>query len=75
MAASQTAARALHPRDTRVPAIPPNVEPLVALDVLRVALEALGRDRLALSASFGPEDIVILDLLAALEPRPRVFTE
>jgi len=74
VAASQTAARALHPRDTRIPAIPPNVEPLVALDVLRVALEALGRDRLALSASFGPEDIVILDLLAALEPRPRVFT-
>jgi phosphoadenosine phosphosulfate reductase len=57
-----------------VPAVPADVESLAASDVLRVALGALGRDRLALSASFGPEDVVILDLLAAIEPRPRVFT-
>ncbi len=49
-------------------------EPLEASGVLRLALDALGADRLALSASFGPEDIVLLDLLAGLTPRPRVFT-
>lgn len=54
--------------------IPADAEALDATGVLRVALDALGRDRLALSASFGPEDIVILDLLVALDPRPRVFT-
>jgi phosphoadenosine phosphosulfate reductase len=45
-----------------------------ALGVLRLALDVIGTDRLALSASFGPEDIVILDLLTELTPRPRVFT-
>jgi phosphoadenosine phosphosulfate reductase len=75
VAASRAAAGALRSHvETRVPAIPPAVESLVAIDVLRVALEALGRDRLALSASFGPEDIVVLDLLVALESQPRVFT-
>ncbi len=54
--------------------IPAEVEALDAVAVLRLALGTLGRDRLALAASFGPEDIVILDLLAGLEPRPRVFT-
>jgi phosphoadenosine phosphosulfate reductase len=54
--------------------VPPDVETLDASAVLATALAALGRDRLALSASFGPEDIVILDLLARIEPRPRVFT-
>ena len=56
------------------PAIPAGVEGLDEVSVLRVALDGLGEDRLALSASFGPEDIVILDLLASLTPRPRVFT-
>jgi thioredoxin-dependent adenylylsulfate APS reductase len=41
---------------------------------MRRAVEALGPDRVALSASFGPEDIVVLDLLMQLTPRPRVFT-
>lgn len=54
--------------------VPDGVEALDASDVLRLALDTLGRDRLALSASFGPEDIVILDLLTAIEPRPRIFT-
>jgi len=58
----------------RLPPIPPDVEDLGPHDVLRVALTALGRERLALSASFGPEDIVILDMLAELEPQPRVLT-
>ncbi len=50
------------------------IEGLDARAVLRLALDALGETRLALSASFGPEDIVLLDLLAELTPRPRVFT-
>jgi phosphoadenosine phosphosulfate reductase len=49
-------------------------ESLDASAVLHLALDALGRDRLALAASFGPEDVVLLDLLAGIEPRPRVFT-
>lgn len=59
---------------TARPAVPANPEAFHPTGALRVALDALGRDRLALSASFGPEDIVILDLLVQLEPRPRVFT-
>lgn len=59
---------------TRLSSVPTEVEDFSATEVLRTAVEALGRDRLALSASFGPEDIVILDLLVALDPRPRVFT-
>ena len=54
--------------------LPPDLEALDATAVLRVALEALGRDRLALASSFGAEDVVLIDLLAGLEPRPRVFT-
>ena len=52
----------------------PDVEGLDAAGVLRVALDSLGSERLALSASFGPEDVVILDLLAGITARPRVFT-
>ncbi len=59
---------------TTIPPVPADVEAFDARGVLRSALEALGRDRLALSASFGPEDIVLIDLLVELEPRPRVFT-
>jgi phosphoadenosine phosphosulfate reductase len=61
-------------RPRRLPRIPPDAEQLEAHAVLRLALDALGPDRLALSASFGPESIVILDLLADMRPRPRVFT-
>ncbi len=50
------------------------VEPLDARAVLELAIGALGSDRIALASSFGAEDMVILDLLAALTPRPRVFT-
>ena len=53
---------------------PAVAETLEARDVLALALEALGRDRLAIASSFGPEDVVLIDLLASLEPRPRVFT-
>ena len=49
-------------------------ESLDARDVLAFALRSLGRDRLAIASSFGAEDVVLIDLLASLEPRPRVFT-
>ena len=50
------------------------VESLEAPAVLDLALRSLGRDRLAIASSFGPEDAVLIDLLASLEPKPRVFT-
>jgi phosphoadenosine phosphosulfate reductase len=53
---------------------PADIESLGARDVLANALAALGRDRLAIASSFGAEDVVLIDLLASLEPRPRVFT-
>ena len=49
-------------------------EGLDARELLAAALGTIGRDRLALASSFGPEDAVLVDLLASLEPRPRVFT-
>jgi phosphoadenosine phosphosulfate reductase len=61
---------------TAIP-VPPTAVDIAGLDasgVLRVALDALGRDRLAIASSFGPEDIVLIDLLAGIVPRPRVFT-
>ena len=61
-------------RTTTFRPVPPEIEDLDATGVMRIALDQLGPDRLALSASFGPEDIVILDLLAGLTPAPRVFT-
>ena len=59
-----------------VPAVPDpsGVESLDATGVLDLALRTLGPDRLALASSFGAEDMVILDLLAGLTARPRVFT-
>jgi phosphoadenosine phosphosulfate reductase len=57
----------------RVP-VPVRAEHLNALEVLRLALDVIGPERIALSASFGPEDIVLLDLLTQLTPKPRVFT-
>jgi phosphoadenosine phosphosulfate reductase len=54
--------------------IPAEAEALDALEVLTYSLDALGRDRLAIASSFGAEDVVLIDLLASLESRPRVFT-
>lgn len=59
---------------TPIPRSPESIEALDARAVLAMALDALGPDRLALSASFGPEDIVILDLLTRLTREARVFT-
>jgi phosphoadenosine phosphosulfate reductase len=50
------------------------VESMEAREVLALALRSLGRDRLAIASSFGAEDVVLIDLLASLDPRPRVFT-
>jgi len=57
-----------------LPAIPGDLEALEAEAILRLALEQLGSQRVALASSFGAEDMVILDLLARLTERPRVFT-
>lgn len=54
--------------------IPADIERADASEVLGAALAALGRDRVALASSFGAEDMVIVDLLAQLVDRPRVFT-
>lgn len=51
-----------------------HIEPLDARAVLEVTIRALGADRIALASSFGAEDMVLLDLLAGLIERPRVFT-
>jgi thioredoxin-dependent adenylylsulfate APS reductase len=56
-----------------VVAPPWDAEQLDAQAVLALTLDVIGRDRLALSSSFGPEGIVILDILSQLEPQPRVI--
>ena len=48
-------------------------DPLSAEDVLRLALERFGR-RVALSSSFGAEDMVLIDMLMKLDSTARVFT-
>jgi phosphoadenosine phosphosulfate reductase len=58
----------------RIAIDPAATEAFEARDVLAHALASLGRDRLAIASSFGAEDVVLIDLLAGLEPRPRVFT-
>lgn len=62
------------PLSSRRRTVPPDTDRLDAPEVLRLALDALGTERIALSASFGPEDIVLLDMLTELVPNPRVFT-
>ncbi|MBI4444838.1 MAG: phosphoadenylyl-sulfate reductase [Acidobacteria bacterium] len=48
-------------------------EKLPTIELLRWAIEEYG-DRVALASSFGAEDMVLLDLLTRISPRPRVFT-
>ena len=48
-------------------------DPLSAEDVLRLALETFGR-RVALSSSFGAEDMVLIDMLMKIDPTARIFT-
>ena len=59
---------------TLATAIPVDIEAADASTVLSTAIGALGRDKIALASSFGAEDMVIVDLLARLVDRPRVFT-
>ncbi len=53
--------------------LPPDLEARTATEVLRWALDRFG-DRVALASSFGAEDVVVIDLLSRLAPKPRVFT-
>ncbi|MBI4247554.1 MAG: phosphoadenylyl-sulfate reductase [Candidatus Rokubacteria bacterium] len=50
-----------------------DLESQSAEDILAGALERF-HPRIALAASFGAEDMVLIDLLARLDPRARVFT-
>lgn len=55
-------------------AVPSDLERLSAQEVLRYAVERHGGDRVVLASSFQKESSVLIDMLAAIEPRPRVFT-
>ena len=48
-------------------------EPMAPQDVLRLAIETFGK-RVALSSSFGAEDMVLIDMIVAIDPRARIFT-
>jgi phosphoadenosine phosphosulfate reductase len=48
-------------------------EPMTARDVLRLALDTFGR-KVALSSSFGAEDMVLIDMLMTIDPTARIFT-
>jgi phosphoadenosine phosphosulfate reductase len=48
-------------------------DPMPAQDVVRLALEKFGQ-RVALSSSFGAEDMVLIDMLLTIDPKARVFT-
>lgn len=50
-----------------------DLEVKTAEDVLEWALETYG-DRVALASSFGAEDVVLIDMLARIDRRSRVFT-
>jgi len=45
-----------------------------AEEVLAWALEFFGKEKIALATSFGPEDMVLTDMLARIEPAARIFT-
>ena len=48
-------------------------DPLTAQDVIRLALEKFGRG-IAVSSSFGAEDMVLIDMLMKIDPKGRIFT-
>jgi phosphoadenosine phosphosulfate reductase len=74
VAVAQFAPPPAQPSLPGIPSLPREVEALDARAILALALERLGRDRLPIVSSFGPEGIVILDLVRSIEPRPRVLT-
>jgi len=47
--------------------------PMTAQDVVRLTLEKFG-PRVALSSSFGAEDMVLIDILMKVDPKARIFT-
>jgi phosphoadenosine phosphosulfate reductase len=50
-----------------------DLEAKTAEEVLEWALKTYG-DRVALASSFGAEDVALVDMLARIDPAPRVFT-
>lgn len=48
-------------------------EPLSAQDVVRLAVERFGRN-VALSSSFGAEDMVLIDMLMQVDPQARIVS-
>ena len=50
-----------------------SLESKSAQDVVRWALETFG-NKVALASSFSAEDVAIIDMMAAVNPQPRIFT-
>ncbi|MGY2795441.1 phosphoadenosine phosphosulfate reductase [Thermostichus sp. MS-CIW-36] len=69
----ELAAQALREQyQPQVASLSERFEPLSASDLLTWAVEEFG-DGLVLACSFGPEDLVLIDLLTAINPRVRAF--
>ena len=58
---------------SEVAAVALRAEPMSAQDVLRLALERFAPS-VALSSSFGAEDMVLVDMIANIDPKTRIFT-
>jgi phosphoadenosine phosphosulfate reductase len=58
---------------TAVTTLALRADPMSPQDVLRLALERFGQ-RVALSSSFGAEDMVLIDMLTKIDPKGRIFT-
>lgn len=56
-----------------VNALDKQLETSSAQEVLRTAIEGWG-DRLVVASSFGAEDVVLIDMVAQINPRARIFT-
>ena len=56
-----------------VAALASQAQPLPAEDVLRLALNRFGRG-VALSSSFGAEDMVLIDMVMKIDATARIFT-
>ena len=58
---------------SEVAAVALRAEPMSAQDVLRLAIERFAPS-VALSSSFGAEDMVLVDMIAKIDPKTRIFT-
>ena len=56
-----------------VPALALQAEPMSAQDVVRLAHDRFG-SKVALSSSFGAEDMVLIDMLMRVDPKARIVT-